>query len=158
MSQSQEIRVGASAVIVRDGAVLLIGYDPDDGSEFHYNFPGGGIKTGEGLHEAVQREVWEETGAEVEVGPLLFVTEYVPSRHGNRYGAVQKLSLFFRCTLRPGSEPQQPEAPTDVQAGVYWVPLSDLPAAPLLPSIGGRVQAALTGMASGEDPFISDWH
>lgn len=157
MSRAQDIRVGASAVVVRDGAVLMIGYDLDDGSGFHYNFPGGGVKTGEGLHEAVQREVWEEAGAEVEVGPLLFVTEYVPFRHDNRYGTVQKLNLFFRCTLKPGSEPQQPEAPIDTQAGVFWVPLADLPTVPLLPSIGSRVQAALTGAAYGEDRFILDW-
>ena len=157
MSQSQDIRIGASAVVVRDGAVLLIGYDLNDGSGFHYNFPGGGVQTGEGLHEAVQREVWEEAGAEVEVGPLLFVTEYVPSKHSHRYGPAQKLSVFFSCTLKPGSEPQQPEAPVDTQAGVYWVPLPDLPGVPLLPNIGSRVQAALAGTASGADPFISDW-
>ena len=157
MSQTQNIRVGASAVVVRDETVLLIGYDLNDGSGFHYNFPGGGVKNGEGLHEAVQREVWEEAGAKVDVGPLLFVTEYVPSKHSSRYGAAQKLSLFFRCTLKPGSEPQQPEAPIDTQAGVYWFPLSDLPNVPLLPSIGSRVQAALTGAASREDTFILDW-
>ncbi len=156
MNQTQSIRVGASAVIMRDDAVLLIGYDLNDGSG-HYNFPGGGVEAGEGLHEAVQREVWEEAGAEVEVGPLLFVTEYVPSKHGNRYGLTQKLSLFFRCTLRPGSEPEQPQSPIDAQAGVYWVPLRDLPTVPLLPGIGARVQAALAQETPGADPFISDW-
>lgn len=157
MSQVQGIRVGANAVIVREESVLLIGYSLSDGSGFHYNFPGGGVKEGEGLHEAVQREVWEEAGADVEVGPLLFVTEYVPSRHGNRYGTVQKLSLFFHCTLRPGSEPAQPQSPIDDQSGVHWVSLRDLPAAPLLPSIGVRVVAALTGGILKEDPFVSDW-
>jgi 8-oxo-dGTP diphosphatase len=157
MSQTQSIRVGASAVIVRDYAVLLIGYDFGDSSGFHYNFPGGGVETGEGLHKAVQREAWEEAGAEVEVGPLLFVTEYVPSRRNNRYGMTQKLSLFFRCALRPGSEPQQPQSPIDAQAGVYWVPLTDLPSVPLLPGIGARVQAALAQETLESDPFISDW-
>ena len=157
MKQPQNIRVGASAVIVRDGCVLLIGYDLDDGSGFHYNFPGGGVEAGEGLRETVQREVWEEAGAEVEVGPLLCVTEYVPSKHENRYGTAQKLSLFFRCILRPGSRPQQPQSPIDTQSGIYWVPLCDLPTVPLLPGIGARVQAALTGTASGEDLFIRDW-
>ena len=157
MSEPQGIRVGASAVIVRDDAVLLIGYGPSDGSGFHYNFPGGGVKAGEGLHEAVQREVWEEAGAEVSIGPLLFVTEYVPLKYSNRYGVTQKLSLFFRCTLRPGSEPQQPQSPIDAQAGVYWVPVCDLPDIPLLPSIGAKIQAALAQETPKTDPFISDW-
>lgn len=157
MKRPQGIRVGASAVIVRDESVLLIGYDLDDGSGFHYNFPGGGVEAGEGLHETVQREAWEEAGAEVTVGPLLFVTEYIPSQHNNQYGVTQKLSLFFRCTLRPGSEPQQPQSPIDAQAGVYWVPLADLPTVPLLPGIGARVQAALAQETGKTDPFISDW-
>ncbi len=157
MPEPQAIRVSVKAVVVQDNQILLIGYDLDDGSAFHYNLPGGGVKPGEGLHAALRRELREEAGAEIDVGPLLFVLEYVPAHNDNKYGSTQSLQLFFRCTLRPGSHPQQPDAPIDKQCGVYWLPLCELPAAPLLPNIGGRIQAALSEGFPASDPFIADW-
>lgn len=157
MNEHQGIRVGVKAVIVREGQILLIGYDLDDGYGFHYNLPGGGVERGEGLREALRREVQEEAGAEVEVGRLLFVTEYVPARHDGKYGPVQSLTVFFRCVLRPGSEPGQPQDLVDAQEGVSWLPLSELPHAPLLPNIGAQIQAVLADGVAEADPFLADW-
>lgn len=157
MAEPQAIRVSVKAVIVRDDRILLIGYDLDDGAGFHYNLPGGGVKRGEGLHEALRREVREEAGANIDVGPLLFVAEYVPAHKNNKYGLTQSLQLFFRCTLCPGSSPAQPVTPIDEQAGVYWIPLSKLHSAPLLPSIGEQIQKAVSEGNSAADPFIANW-
>lgn len=157
MTEPQAIRVSVKAVIVRASHILLIGYDLDDGAGFHYNLPGGGVKIGEGLHEALTREVREEAGAEIDVGPLLFVTEYVPAHSENRYGLIQSLQLFFHCTLRFDSEPEQPGSPIDDQSGVYWLPLSELHAAPLLPPIGRRIQQAILEGIPAMDPFIAEW-
>ena len=157
MIKPQAIRISAKAVIVQNNKILLIGYDLDDGVGFHYNLPGGGVKFGESLHEALKREVREEAGAEIEIGPLLFVTEYVPAHSENKYGPTQSLQLFFRCTLCPGSRPEQPSAPIDDQAGVYWLPLSELRSAPLLPHIGQQIQAAFASEVTVADPFIADW-
>lgn len=57
--------VGVGAVIVQDGRVLLVrrGTEPLRGK---WSIPGGLIEVGEMLHEAVVREVREETGLEVE--------------------------------------------------------------------------------------------
>lgn len=56
------IRIRASAAIVRDGRILLIECD-DPTLGLHYNLPGGGVEPGEAMHDAVRREVWEETTA-----------------------------------------------------------------------------------------------
>lgn len=162
MSEPQAIRVSVKAVLVREGQILLIGYDLDDAAGFHYNLPGGGVKSGEGLQEALKREVREEASAEIDVGPLLFVLEYVPAHHNGKYGPVQSLQLFFSCTLRPGSSPKQPVSPIDAQHGVYWLPLSELHDAPLLPGIGRQIQTALSSNRPAADPlitdaFITDW-
>ena len=157
MTEPQAIRISVKAVIVREDQILLIGYDLDDGAGFHYNLPGGGIEIGEGMHEALRREVWEEANACVDVQQLLFVTEYVPSHLNDKYGSSQSLQLYFHCTLRLGSSPEQPLTPIDDQAGVYWLPLSELHSAPLLPNIGRQIQDAFSGSLPAADPFIADW-
>jgi ADP-ribose pyrophosphatase YjhB (NUDIX family) len=66
--------VGVAAVVLRDGQVLLVqrGREPGRGS---WGLPGGMLELGETLAEGVRREVLEECGVEIEVGPLVGVFE-----------------------------------------------------------------------------------
>jgi 8-oxo-dGTP diphosphatase len=65
---------GVAAVVMRDDHVLLVqrGREPAKGL---WGLPGGMLELGETLAEAVRREVLEECGIEVEVGPLVGVFE-----------------------------------------------------------------------------------
>ena len=56
-------RPSVYAVIIHDGKTLLV----HTRSSGKYYLPGGGINLGERVEEAVQREVAEETGVEIEV-------------------------------------------------------------------------------------------
>ena len=58
------------AIAVRDGALLLIrrGHAPSRG---RWSLPGGRVEPGETPHDALVREVAEETGLTVEVGELV---------------------------------------------------------------------------------------
>jgi ADP-ribose pyrophosphatase YjhB (NUDIX family) len=64
------------AVVIRDREVLLVkrAYPPRAGE---WSLPGGRLELGESLVAAVRREVREETGIEVEVGPLVAVFDRV---------------------------------------------------------------------------------
>jgi 8-oxo-dGTP pyrophosphatase MutT (NUDIX family) len=137
VSQRPNIRVGANAVIVRDGAILLVEFEDETGP--HFNFPGGGIEPGESIIAGLQREVREETCVDIEVGPLLLVTEYFPPFHHHHYGSVHKLGLLFRCHLAGDSEPRLPERPDPHQVAVRWVQLADLSTQPLLPKVAERI-------------------
>ena len=95
------IRVAVDGVVVHQGALLLVEYD-DDLHGHCFGLPGGGVEPGEQLHEAMQREVREETGADVIVGPLLFVHENY---------AEQELRLVFHCTWRAGTTLAAPTIP-----------------------------------------------
>lgn len=73
-----------AAVMVQDGKLLLIkrGVEPSRGK---WSVPGGRVEFGETLIEAVKREVREETGLEIEVGPLAGVYDLVVQ--GSRFQA-----------------------------------------------------------------------
>lgn len=74
--------VGVGAVIVHEGRVLLVqrGHEPLKG---RWSIPGGLIEIGEMLHEAVVREVREETGLEIEPVELVELLDRI-HREGDR--------------------------------------------------------------------------
>ena len=73
-----ELAVGA--VVVRDDCLLVIrrGHGPGAGE---WSVPGGRVEAGETLHEAVVREMWEETGLEVVVERFLGWVERLGDDH-----------------------------------------------------------------------------
>src|SRR5262249_26878936 len=68
--------VGVGAVIVAGDRVVLIRrkFPPLAGE---WSLPGGGVEVGETLEAAVAREMREETGLEVEVGPVIEVFDRI---------------------------------------------------------------------------------
>lgn len=88
-------RPSVYGVIVNDGKVLLS--RQWDG----YDFPGGGIELGETIHEALIREVREETGLEVEVGEILTVeNSFFKNLSAENY--FHSILLYYSCRVIGG--------------------------------------------------------
>jgi mutator protein MutT len=68
--------VGVGAVIVHEGKVLLVKrkYEPLAGQ---WSLPGGAVEVGETLEACLIREMLEETGLEVRVGPVIEVFDRI---------------------------------------------------------------------------------
>jgi 8-oxo-dGTP diphosphatase len=75
--------VGVGAVIVQDGRVLLVKrkYEPLAGQ---WSLPGGAVEVGETLEACLVREMLEETGLEVRVGPVVEVLDRITHDDGGR--------------------------------------------------------------------------
>jgi len=104
-------QVFAAAVIFdRDKRVLLV---KSTYQRFHpWGLPGGSLDYGERPEDAVIREVWEETGLNVEVERFLLVKTWSPDRVG----------LYYLCRITGGEI-----HPTDEVSEIGYFSLGDLP-------------------------------
>ena len=129
-------RVAAYAVILRDDQVLLCRLSRRISSEERWTLPGGGVEHGENPHDAVLREIVEETGITAQVGDTARVySAHLPTawRAGSRVDA-HALRIVFDG----------------------WVP-RDAPAPRVLEVDGSTVEAAwkpLSGVLDGSVPVV----
>ena len=115
--------VGVGAIAVHDGAVLLIrrGKGPAAGE---WSVPGGHVELGETLHEAIVREVLEETGLEVVVDRYLGYVERMGAEPDNpALGQYHFVILDFAVTVL---DPTQAPVAGDDAAEVAWVPTGEV--------------------------------
>ncbi|MCC2684044.1 MAG: hydrolase [Paenibacillaceae bacterium] len=134
------IRNSTKAVILYDGRVLLT-RNRDQWGDF-YLFPGGGQEFGEVLKDAVFRECMEEIGAEVIVGDLLHVREYIGKNHefAEWDSGAHQVEFYFECRLKdPGADTSQGVNPDSYQTGAEWVELERLDHIRLYPKTVGEV-------------------
>lgn len=90
-------RLAVRAVIVRDGALLLVNAYPGGQSDL-WCAPGGGVEAGAPLAANLAREVHEETGLTIVPGRLVHVGEFHDPAAG-----FHQVELFFAARLVAGT-------------------------------------------------------
>lgn len=129
----QPIRNSAKALIIREGKLLAIQLEDERG--YWYALPGGGQEPGEDLHAALRRECREEIGAEVVIGELRFVRDYIGRNHefAQRHADIHVVDLIFECGLAEGEEVRMgPVADTNA-LDVVWLDIDKLDSYRLYP-------------------------
>ncbi|MGY8662778.1 NUDIX hydrolase [Bradyrhizobium sp. UFLA05-109] len=95
--QPSHPQLAVSAAIFRDGKVLLVRRARSPAKGF-YSLPGGRVEFGESLHQALTREVDEETGLAIDIVGLAGWREVLPSTGGAGHYLI--MSFAARWTAR----------------------------------------------------------
>lgn len=119
------IGVGAGAVIFNEaGEVFLAKRGSQARNEKHrWEFPGGSVEFGETLEHALQREINEEYGFQIDVVRLLDVVDHILPEEKQHW-----VSPTYLCRYRSGTpvirEPSKCEA-------IGWFAIDEVPVAEL---------------------------
>ena len=114
--------VVAGLLVDDRGLVLITQRRADQPLGGLWEFPGGKIEPGESPSAALVRELREELGAAVEVGPVWDVLHHV-------YPTFELLMIVYRCRLAAGAAAAAVEV-----ADLLWVPPGELRGHDILPA------------------------
>jgi len=128
--------LAVSAAIVRDGQVLLVRRARAPASGL-FSLPGGVVEAGETLHEAVVREVHEETGIAIEPVALAGVRETIVR---DQEGRVERHFVILPFAARwIAGEPNLNEELSEAR----WVDPGEIMDLPTTPGLADIVASAL---------------
>ena len=111
--------VGVGGVVVRDGKALIVkrAHEPRKGE---WSLPGGLLELGESLHDAVRREIKEETALDVTVGPIIETFDRV---HRDDHGRIRYHFVIVDFVCWPNGGEAMPGSDAD---GVAWVSVAEI--------------------------------
>jgi 8-oxo-dGTP diphosphatase len=127
--------VSVGAVVVDADRVLLVkrGQPPLKGQ---WSLPGGAVETGEELHAALAREVREETGLDVRVGPVVEVLDRITRDDDGRV-EYHYVIIDYLCEAVGGSVACASDADD-----ARWVARDELAGYGLTPTVANVIERA----------------
>ena len=123
-SKNKRFRYRAAAIIVENGCVLFAGNEIND---YYYSI-GGGVHIGETAEEAVQREVFEETGIHYEIDHLAIIHENFFVESTGKYKRVDshEIKYYFLMKSRGTQKLMSNSFTQGVKENMHWIPIEDL--------------------------------
>jgi ADP-ribose pyrophosphatase YjhB (NUDIX family) len=129
MQNSPTFAVTVRAIIVDQTQLFIVKHNP---KHSHRALPGGRLEPGETLEDGLTRELIEETSIHPEIGPLLFINQWVsPSIH--------RIEFFFWIHNAKDYHQANPsEASHGFEISEFGFRQADDPSLNLLPSFLGQ--------------------
>lgn len=126
-------RVRVGAAIVRDGQILVVKHEKQNGP--YWLLPGGGIEPGESIPDALRRELREEACLEIEPGPPVMIVDSIWPDGGRHI-----VNLTFRAHVISG----EPRVGTDEAVHeVRYMTFEELRSVTFHPDVAGELVEAL---------------
>jgi 8-oxo-dGTP diphosphatase len=135
------VRVGVKGAILRDGRLLLLHRRKDlDVCPGLWDLPGGGVEQGATLEGTLVREVREQTGFRVRVGPILYASMQPIRVRGDL--SFPTVRVCSRCNIRSRPTPQ---LDVSEHSGFAWVTRRSLGKLRVVPNLRPAMEKALEG-------------
>lgn len=116
-------RLAAYALLVNDADEILLSWF--NGPTPMWTLPGGGVEYDETIQDAVVREVYEETGHHVEVGPIIAEHHFTGERSMRSELPWRSQRFVLAATIVGGVLGTTEVGGTTDYA--KWIPIADLP-------------------------------
>lgn len=112
-------RLAVRAVLLHENRLLLV--NAWRGRDDLWCAPGGGVEPHTSLPDNLRREIHEETGLEITVGPVCLVNEFDDVARG-----FHQVDIYFRCALLSGVLDAAWEDPEGIVSHRRWVSRTDM--------------------------------
>lgn len=132
MSHPKEPRVRVATVVPRGDSLLLVRHRKGDRA--YWMLPGGGLDFGETFEACAIREIREETGLDISIERMLYLSEAI-CPHGSRH----VVNVYMLGRLEGGTLAVPAE---DVIDAVEFVPFAELQSLTLFPPIAEQLVAS----------------
>ena len=93
--RDKNVRVRAAAIITEGQKILLVKHKKND--KEYWLLPGGGVKYGESLVEALKRELHEELNLHVDVKDIIYINDSINVEEERHI-----VNVYFRCFITDG--------------------------------------------------------
>jgi 8-oxo-dGTP pyrophosphatase MutT (NUDIX family) len=136
-----KLQMAQKAVLYKDGNILMIQKSiADPYNPLKWEIPGGRLQVGEELSNHLKREVWEEVGLEIEIGPPLAIWQWTMGSGDAEKTVVAVSRLCYPLTSKVSFAGNED---TDYIAAWKWVPVSDVPSLDLMPTARDAILESL---------------
>jgi 8-oxo-dGTP diphosphatase len=135
------LQLAQKAVLYNRGNVLMIQKSAEDPyNPLKWEIPGGRLQVGEELSDHLKREVREEVGLEIEIGPPLAMWQWTMGSGDAAKTVVAVSRLCYPLTSEVSFVGNED---TDYIATWKWVPVSEIASLDLIPTARDAILESL---------------